>query len=309
MRFVWSVLVVAVALVGSPTVARAQSKASVEDIDSSGWTALMRAAEMGETDEIKALLAKGANLEANNAKVYDGATPVVIALHFDQYEAAVLLLERGASLKGKLGKTALVLAARSGFDDLVDRFIKAKISPKGTAALAVAAKFGRVSTIKKLVKAGAVVRERDKDDHGYTPFIVACQERQVEAARALLALGANVNDVDDDGTPALHWAVYAERPDEIHIYRTPGGPHDTQFRPHKDAPLVKLLLAKGAKREARDAEGNTALHQAALMDSAAAAKVLLAAGAKRNVKNAEGKTPYELAKDRENSVEPLLRPR
>jgi ankyrin repeat protein len=302
--------VLVLALVASATGAHAQSTStstSVEDIDSSGWTALMRAAELGELDKIKALLSHGANIEASNPKVYDGATPVVIALHFDEYEAAVLLLERGAKLEGKNGSTALVLAARSGFDDLVDRFIKLKISPKGTSALAVAAKFGRVSTIKKLVKAGAVVRDPDKDDHGFTPFIVACQERQVEAARTLLALGANVNDVDDDGTPALHWAVFAERPDEIHIYRKLGGPHDTQFRPHADAPLVKLLLAKGAKREARDAEGNTALHLAAMMDAAAAAKVLLAAGAKRNVKNAEGKTPYQLAKDRENSVEPVLR--
>lgn len=289
------------------TAARAQTKASVEDIDSSGWTALMRAAEFGELDKIKSLLAAGANIEASNPKVYDGATPVVIALHFDEHDAAVLLLERGAKLEGENASTALVLAARSGFDDLVDRFIKAKISPKGTIALAVAAKYGHVSTIKKLVKAGAVVRAPDKDDHGFTPFIVACQERQVEAARVLLALGANVNDRDDDGMPALHWAVFGERPDEIHIYRKMGEPHDTQWRPHADAPLVKLLVAKGAKLEARDAEGNTALHHAAMMNAAAAAKVLLAAGAKRNVKNSEGLTPYQLAKDRENSVEPVLR--
>jgi ankyrin repeat protein len=305
--------VLVLALVASATGAHAQStsgsSASVEDIDSSGWTALMRAAEYGELDQIKTLLARGANIEASNPEVYDGATPVVIALHFDEYDAAVLLLARGAKLEGKNASTALVLAARSGFDDLVDRFIKAKISPKGTIALEVAAAFGHVSTIKKLVKAGAVVRERDTRDHGFTPFIVACQKNQLAAAKTLLALGANVNDVDDDGTPALHWAVFGERPDEIHIYRTPGGPHDTLFRPHEDAPLVKLLLAKGAKREARDAEGNTALHQAVLMDSAAAAKVLLAAGAKRNVKNAEGKTPYDLAKDRKSSIEPLLRRR
>ncbi len=309
MRSVWSALVVAAALAASPAAAHAQSKASVEDVDSSGWTALMRAAEMGNLDEIKTLLARGANIEASHPKVYDGATPVVIALHFDEHDAAVLLLERGAKLEGTNASTALVLAARSGFDDLVDRFLEAKISPKKTIALAVAAAYGHVSTIKKLVKAGAVVRERDERDHGFTPFIVACQKNQLEAAKTLLALGANVNDVDDDGTPALHWAVYGERPDEIHIYRTPGGPHDTEWIPHKDAPLVKLLLAKGAKREARDAEGNTALHQAVLMDSAAAAKVLLAAGAKRNVKNAEGKTPYQLAKERMNSVEPLLRRR
>lgn len=300
--------VLALALVLATT-AYAQSKVDVEDVDSSGWTALMRAAQVGKTAEVEALLDRGANIEASNPKVYDGATPLVIALHFDEHDAAMLLLDRGARVAGRLGTDALELAARSGYDDVVDRLLAAKVSPKGTQALHLAAKFGRVSTIKKLVKAGARVRSPNKDDHDYTPFIVACQERQVDAARALLALGANVNDVDADGTPALHWAVFAERPDEIHIYERVGGPHDTVFRAHADAPLVKLLLARRAKLEATDADGNTALHQAALMDAAAAAKVLLAAGANRTKKNRDGKTPYQLARDRNNSVEPLLRKR
>ena len=53
----------------------------------------------------------------------------------------------------------------------------------------------------------------------------------------------------------------------------------------------------------------TATYQAAMMDAEAAAKLLLAAGANRATKNGEGKTAYELAKARNNSVEPLLRPK
>lgn len=298
--------IVLVLLVGA---VHAQPAPDVEAVDSSGWTALMRAAQGGNTAEIKALLARGANLEASHPKVYDGATPLVIALHFDQHDAAKLLLDRGASVADKLGADALELAARSGYDDLLARLLAAKVSPKGTSALHLAARYGRASSIEKLVKAGAVVRMPDKDDHDYTPFIVACQHRQVDAARTLLALGANVNDVDDDGTPALHWAVYAERPEEIHYYAKLGAPHDTVWRPRAEAPLVKLLVAKGAKLEAVDAEGNTALHHAAMMDAAAAAKVLLGAGAKRTTKNRDGKTPYELAKARGNSVAPVLAPR
>jgi ankyrin repeat protein len=301
-------LLLAVALLIS-TSARAQNKPGLEAVDSDGWTALMRASMTGEIPEIIALLDRGANIEASNPKVYDGATPLVIALIFSKYDAAKLFLDRGASIAGKVGTEALVLAARSGYDDLLDRLLKAKVSAKGTHALALAAKYGHVSTIKKLVKAGAKVRSPDKEDHGYTPFIVACQKNQVDAARTLLALGANVNDIDEDGDSALHWAVFGERPDEIHIYRKMGGPHDTEFRPHKDAPMVKLLVSKGAKIEALDAEGNTPLHKAAMFDAAAAVKVLLAAGAKRATKNGEGKTAYQLAKERDNSVEPILRKR
>jgi ankyrin repeat protein len=289
--------------------ASAQSPApNLEAKDASGWTALMSAAEMGKVDEIKALLAKGANLEASDPKVYDGATPLVLALHFDQHDAAMLLLDRHASTAGKLGTDAMVLAARSGFDDIIDRLLASKISPKDTLALELAAKYGHVSTIKKLVKAGAVVRWVDKADHDFTPFIVACQERQVDAARALLELGANVNDVDGDGTPALHWAVFAERPEEMHIYPEGGGPHDTEWIPHHDAPLVALLIANKVKLDVVDRDKNTALHQAAMMDSAAAAELLIAAKVSQKAKNKEGRTAYELARERNNSVEPLLRP-
>ncbi|HUS28515.1 MAG TPA: ankyrin repeat domain-containing protein [Kofleriaceae bacterium] len=291
------------------SVAQAQPKTNVDAVDSDGWTALMRAAQGGKTVEVANLLDRGANIEASNPKVYDGATPLVLALEYGQDDTAKLLLDRGASVAGKLGTSALVLAARGGFDDIVDRLVTAKVSPKGTLALQAAARYGHVSTIKRLVKAGAVVRDKDTGDHDYTPFIVACQENQLAAARALLDAGANVNDVDADGTPALHWAVFGERPDEVHEYREMGKPHDTYWIPHKDAPLVKLLLGKGAKREAVDADGNTALHKAAMLDVAAAAKVLLAAGANRAKKNAEGQTAYELAKDRKNSVEPILRPK
>jgi ankyrin repeat protein len=301
-------LVIAV-LVVSASAALAQPKSNVDAMDSNGWTALMRAAQDGKTSEITSLLDRGANIEASHPKVYDGATPLGIALHFDEHDAAVLLLDRGASIRGKHGTLALVLAARSGYDDIIDRLVAAKVSPKGTLALHAAAKYGRVSTLQKLVKAGAQVRAKNKDDHDYTAFIVACQEGEVDAARVLLLMGANVNDVDADGTPALHWAVFAERPVEIHEYSDMGGPHDTYYEPRKDAPLVKLLVGKRAKLEATDPDGNTALHQAAMMDSAAAAKVLLAAGAKRTTKNKEGKTAYDLAKARKNSVEPILRPK
>jgi uncharacterized protein len=302
-------LVIAVLVMSASAAVAGPKGKDVDAMDSNGWTALMRAAQSDETAEIASLLDRGANIEASNPKVYGGATPLVIALEFGQSDAAKLLLDRGASIAGKKGTDALVLAARGGDDVILDRLIAAKVSPKNTLALHAAARYGHVSALQKLVKAGAQVRAKNKNDHDYTAFIVACQEGQVDAARVLLLMGANVNDVDADGTPALHWAVFAERPVEIHEYSDMGGPHDTYFEPRKTAPLVKLLVDKRAKLDVTDTDGNTALHKAAMMDAAAAAKVLLAAGAKRATKNKEGKTAYELAKSRKNSVEPILRPK
>lgn len=290
-------------------VAFAQSApVNIEEKDSRGWNALMNAAEMGKVDDIKALLAKGANIEASDATVYDGATPLLIALEFGQHDAAVLLMDRHASIAKDIGTGALVRAAMYGFDDIVDRLLAAKVSPKGTSALEVAAKYGKVSVMTKLIRAGAEVRAVNKDDHDFSPLIVACQERQVEAAKLLLDEGADVNAVDADGSTALHWAVFGERPDEIHIYEEMGQPHDTVWRPHEKAPLVQLLVARKVKVNVVDKDGNTALHQAAMMDASAAAKVLLAAKINTKAKNKNGFTAYDLARERNNSVEEVLRP-
>lgn len=283
--------------------------AGVDDRDASGWTALQRAAEGGDLAELTALLDRGANLEASSPQVYGGATAMVIALEFSEPLAAKLLIDRGASVAGAAGTEALVLAARDGADDLVDLLLQRGVPVRGTRALDAAAKYGRVSAIQRLLRAGAPVNQPDANDHQFTPLMIACMENQLEAARTLLAAGANVNAQDDDGTTVLHWAVFAARPDELHLYRELGQPHDTVYRPQQHAPLVELLLARGAKLEVADAAGNTALHQAAMMDARAAALVLIAAGANRAARNREGKTAYELAVDRHNSVEDALAPR
>jgi ankyrin repeat protein len=121
--------------------------------------------------------------------------------------------------------------------------------------------------------------------------------------------GARINDQDDERTAALHCAVFASRPAEIHVYKDLSQPHDTYFVPRDQAPLVNLLIARGAKLDAVDGDANTALHEAAMMDARAAAELLVAAGANRAARNCDGKTAYELAKDRHNSVEAVLAPR
>ena len=274
---------------------------------SDGWTPLQRAAESGDVAEIDRLIRAGADLEASSPQVYQGATALEIALDFSQPEAAQLLLDRGASIAGGIGTDALVLAARDGEDAIVGELLARKVSPLGTAALAMAARYGHASTIQKLVAAGALVDEPRADDHHYTPLVYACQEGRLDAARALLDAGARIDVRDDEGATPLHWAVFAAAPTEVHIYSKLGEPHDTRFVPKRDAPLVALLIARRAPLEAVDGQGNTPLHDAAMFDAKAAAELLVRAGASRSVRNGEGKTPHDLAHERNNSVEPVVR--
>ncbi|MDB4961704.1 MAG: histone-lysine N-methyltransferase EHMT1-like [Myxococcales bacterium] len=289
--------------------ARVGAVPAVDAKDASGWTALQHAAMAGDLAQISSLLAQGASLEASSPKVYDGATAFAIALQFSQAAAAKLLLDRGASVAGAIGTVALVLAARDDDDAMLDALLARGVPVKGTRAVTAAAKYGRVSALKRLIKVGAAVDTADAGDHDFTPLMVACMENQLEAARVLLAAGARVNARDDDGSTVLHWAVFGARPVEIHLYMEMGEPHDTVWEPRPTAPVVELLIQRGADINATDKSLNTPLHQAAMMDARVAAELLVAAGADRNARNRDGKIALELATDRHNSVEQVLRPR
>src|SRR6185503_19588524 len=98
-------------------------------------------------------------------------TPLVIALEFSEEGAARLLLARGASTAGPVGRSALVLAARGGLDSIVELLLARKVPVADTRALHTAAKYGHATTLKRLLAAGAKVGDPDRDDHGFTPLI------------------------------------------------------------------------------------------------------------------------------------------
>jgi ankyrin repeat protein len=118
-----------------------------------GHTELMRAALEGRTKTVKALLRKGADVNAKddtgrtslmfavinlhdetvkvlleygadvNARADDGATPVMLAALCGDPEIVRALLNRGADLSGSFvqtGKTALMLAEEHGYAGIVE---------------------------------------------------------------------------------------------------------------------------------------------------------------------------------------------
>ena len=92
---------------------------------------------------------------------------------------------------------------------------------------------GCVDTIKILVNAGANIEARDNNNE--TPLFVSVNEGNVDAVKALIGLGANVNTIRtrDNSTP-LHSAI---------ILRNLG--------------IVKILMKAGANLHALDNEGKT----------------------------------------------------
>ncbi len=89
----------------------------------------------------------------------------------------------------------------------------------------------------------------------------------IEAARDLIARGADVNELSVDGTSALHWAVY-----------------------RLDHALVDQLLAQGADPNIRNDYDATPMSTAAVSGDYRIMKALLDAGGDVNSPNREGQT-------------------
>lgn len=112
--------------------------------------------------------------------------------------------------------------------------------------------------------------------NGHRPLMVALANGQPEIAEELILRGADVNDVfqeyPGEERTALHLAI--EWPD-----------------------ITGLLLSKGAKVDARDDSGRTALHKAAVNGYAATVNRLIHAGADVNASTTRGVTALEWVKE------------
>ena len=100
--------------------------------------------------------------------------------------------------------TSLSAAAQDGNDDLVRFLLKhdAKIDADHGAALVVASRDNRLSTVKLLLKSGANIHLNDYNGY-YNALLAATENGNTEVVEYLVRHGANVNARDDTGNSAL----------------------------------------------------------------------------------------------------------
>jgi ankyrin repeat protein len=132
---------------------------------------------------------------------------------------------------------------------------------KGQVALFVALRGQSLKAAKTLWEARGVELDA-KNGADETPLMMAALRGEVDAATALVERGAAV---DKDGWTPLHYAAT-------------GG----------NVAIVRLLLAHGARIDARSPNGTTPLMMAARYGSEEAVEALLAAGADRSLRNEQG---------------------
>jgi ankyrin repeat protein len=103
-------------------------------------------------------------------------------------------------------------------------------------------------------------------------LVDAVKMRDLAAVQKLLAVRADVNATQPDGTTALHWAAHQDAAD-----------------------IAQALIRGGANAKAANRYGATPLWLASVNGSAAVIEVLLEAGADANAASPEGETPLMVA--------------
>lgn len=173
-----------------------------------------------------------------------GLTPLMRAANRDYAEIAAALIEGGADVhaRGMDGLAPVHVAARANSVETLDLLFEAGADPavrsrSGMNALDHAAHAGAVEALQLLARRGGLDIDEPSEvvtqGHGYprdespTPLAIAVRAGELEATKALLAEGADVNQPSAAGQTPLLVAVLSGQSVE----------------------MVELLLDAGADRE------------------------------------------------------------
>lgn len=255
---------------------------------------LPAAAAAGALTAVQRLLELGFAVDARDAQ---GATALLHACGAGHQAIAELLLNADAdpALAADSGMTALAVAVAARRDALVALVLPRGVEvdqrlPGGTTALMLAAAMGYPELVERLLHAGADLAARDS--HGRQALHAAAQfafetDDSLRARRlfdTLLRRQAPLDQADQDGTTPLLLLLGA--------LQRPGTACDAT---HLGA-LVPVLLDAGAPLQHADGRGVTALHACAMHALLPAARVLLARGADRQAVDSFGRTAADVAR-------------
>jgi uncharacterized protein len=277
---------------------------------------LIQAVRMGDSVSVVAGLREGASVNARAADgrtalmlatlhAPEGVTPSTLYLHGEPAIVASLLKQGAdANLKIANGETALMMATRVSDTKIVQKLMDAKAnvnaaSNEGVTALMIASALRRGDVVNLLLDRGANVNAVSKNK--VSALVLYMFDPAAEARRNFLGEKTPVKDEN-----ILSQLVAAGA--DIHG-------ETLQFTPLMagaqagDVKGVKFLLDKGAKINARLANGVTALHMAALASKARVLKLLLERGADPNLMAVDDSTALMMAAHQASytSVESLLK--
>jgi ankyrin repeat protein len=296
---------------------------SLKDVDNNGNTAFNYAARIGNIELLKKIAAKGikyndnalffaaqgnrretTSLEAYKYLVEElKLKPTAVnkseenILHLlaakpNQAEIVKYFLGKGvdANKVDKEGNTPLIKAAASRETAVLEQLlavtknVNAK-NAKGESALTIAVKSGTPENVALLLNKGADVNVTDKDGNNLGVYLIQSYRPESKGPDPLEAKiklvqdkGLNLAAAQKDGSTLYHLAVVKN-----------------------DLTLLKKLAALNIDINAKNKDGMTALHKAAMISkNDEILKYLISIGAKKDIKTEFDESAYALAKENES---------
>jgi len=265
-------------------------------------TALIKATQTDNIENIKILIENGADVNAIDSKNY---TALMHASENGHLEVAKLLLESGGyktidARTSQWGSTAYELARRNNHSDVANFLLANRADPipmiseypmgkpiylpTATYELFEAVKNNDLKSVRNLLKTVTDINIRD--DRYKTVLMYAARSGYPEIVKLLIEAGADVNVSMGNNSTAL-------------ILASKNG--------HRD--IARLLIDAGADIDIKDYEGKTALSNASADNDISFAKSLITNGADVNIKDPDGWTPLMFAakEDHINIVKLLIK--
>jgi ankyrin repeat protein len=273
-----------------------------------GLAPLHYAAREGHEGLISFLIERNANVNIKNAS---GAAPLHEAARSGNLRIMEMILDNGAEINAQDAKGNSVL--HIGIPPTVHReaavlFLSRGINPNlrdvhGESPIHIAITLNRdPDLLQTLLGGGADVSIRNID--GKTPLYLAIQENRINAIGPLLAYGSDIFAADNGGITPFDWALRENSP----ILTTLITPESVQqsdsagntmlhaaVKNRADLKITGYILDQKALVNARNKEGETALHLAARLNEAEAGELLLSRGADIFAPNSRGESPLYLA--------------
>ena len=291
-----------------PYLAPAVRNANYDLRRADGLAPLHLAAGEGYEGLISFLIERKANINIKNSS---GATPLHEAVRLGKISVIQLVIKGGADINAQDAKGNSVLhiaAPPQEHQAIIKLLLEQKADPNlrddhGDSPLHVLISINRKPEVVKTLLSGDVdISARNVT--GQTPLYLAVQESRIDLIPLLLSRGADIFAADNSGVTPFDYAMKVRGPvlDSLITAETAAqkdGAGNTilhlAVKNKGDAYVVGKILEQKADINARNREGDTALHIAARMNLKETGEYILANRANIFYANSAGESPLYIA--------------